>query len=168
MIGDQKMGTPPASALHSLLADDRRWMALALAEAETAAAEGEVPVGAVVVRAGEVVGRGRNAVERLGDPTAHAEIVALRAACVAIGNKYLEGCTLYVTLEPCPMCAGALVWAKLPRLVFGAFDERAGACGTRYDVTAGGRMNHRIDVVSGVGAEAAGALLRAFFAARRG
>ncbi len=154
-------------AFGSLLDPHRRWMALALREAEAAFEAREVPVGAVVVKDGALLGRGQNRVERLNDPTAHAEILAITAACEALGNKYLAGCTLYVTLEPCPMCAGAISWAKLPRLVFGAFDERAGACGTLYNIPEDARLNHRVEVVSGIGAEAAADLLRAFFRQRR-
>ena len=142
-------------------------MRLALQEAERAAEAGEVPVGAVVVRGGQIVGRGHNQVERLADPTAHAEMLAIGAACNALGQKYLTGCTLYVTLEPCPMCAGALVWAKLSRLVYGAFDEKAGAASTLYDIPQDGRLNHRVETVSGVMAEESADLLRRFFAARR-
>lgn len=156
-----------ASALHRLLEDDRRWMRVALREAERAFEAGEVPIGAVVVRGGEIVGRGRNSVEALKDPTAHAEMIALTAACATTGQKYLDGCTLYVTLEPCPMCAGAALWSKIPRLVFGAFDEKAGACGTLYHLPQDGRFNHRIETVSGVEAERAAGLMRAFFAQRR-
>ena len=154
-------------SLSSLLDPDRRWMRLALKEAERAFEEGEVPVGAVVVKDGVLVGRGRNAAERLGDPTAHAEILAVSAACEALGTKFLDGCTLYVTLEPCPMCAGALVWARLSRLVFGALDEKAGAVETLYRIGQDDRLNHRIEVVGGVEAEAAADLLRAFFRQRR-
>ena len=154
-------------ALSSLLEPDRRWMRLALKEAERAFEEGEVPVGAVVVRDGVIVGRGRNAVERLNDPTAHAEILAVSAACETLGTKFLDGCTLYVTLEPCPMCAGALVWARLSRLVFGALDEKAGAVETLYRIGQDARLNHRIEVLTGVEAEPAAALLRAFFRQRR-
>ena len=154
-------------ALASLLEPDRRWMRLALREAERAFEEGEVPVGAVVVKDGVIVGRGRNAVERLNDPTAHAEILAVSAACETLGAKFLDGCTLYVTLEPCPMCAGALVWARLSRLVFGALDEKAGAVETLYHIGQDDRLNHRIEVVSGVEAQAAADLLRAFFRQRR-
>ena len=154
-------------ALASLLEPDRRWMRLALKEAERAFEEGEVPVGAVVVKDGVIVGRGRNAVERLGDPTAHAEVLAVSAACATLGTKFLDGCTLYVTLEPCPMCAGALVWARLSRLVFGALDEKAGAVETLYRIGQDGRLNHRVEVISGVEAEAAAGLLRAFFRERR-
>ena len=154
-------------SLRSLLDPDRRWMRLALQEAERAAEAGEVPVGAVVVREGQLVGRGYNQVERLGDPTAHAEMLAIGAACQTLGQKYLDGCTLYVTLEPCPMCAGALVWAKLSRLVYGAFDEKAGAASTLYDIPQDGRLNHRVETVSGVLADEAADLLRRFFLARR-
>jgi tRNA(adenine34) deaminase len=154
-------------ALASLLEPDRRWMGLALKEAERAFEEGEVPVGAVVVKGGVIVGRGRNAVERLNDPTAHAEVLAVSAACETVGAKFLDGCTLYVTLEPCPMCAGALVWARLSRLVFGALDEKAGAVETLYRIGQDGRLNHQIEVVHGVEAERAAELLRAFFRQRR-
>ncbi|MEM6327932.1 MAG: tRNA adenosine(34) deaminase TadA [Bacteroidota bacterium] len=154
-------------SLRSLLDPDRRWMRLAMQEAERAAEAGEVPVGAVVVRDGLVVGKGHNQVERLGDPTAHAEMIAISAACSTLGTKYLDGCTLYVTLEPCPMCAGAIVWAKLSRLVFGAFDEKAGAASTLYDIPQDGRLNHRVETVSGVMADEAADLLRQFFLARR-
>lgn len=157
----------PDSTLNRLLRDDRRWMQQALREAERAFDAGEVPVGAVVVRDGIVVGKGRNMVEQLGDPTAHAEMIAVTAACETTGDKYLAGCTLYVTLEPCPMCAGAIVWAKVPRVVYGAFDERAGAGGTLYNVLRDGRLNHRCAVVSGVEDERSAGLLRSFFAQRR-
>ncbi len=155
------------AALHRLLHDDRRWMKQALRQAELAYDAGEVPVGAVVVRGGIVVGKGRNMVEQLNDPTAHAEMIAVTAACETTGDKYLADCTLYVTLEPCPMCAGAIVWAKVPRVVFGAFDERAGAGGTLYNLLRDGRLNHRCAVVSGVEDEASAHLLRSFFAERR-
>ncbi len=154
-------------SLASLLDPDRRWMRLALAEAQRAYEAGEVPVGAVVVKNGQIVGRGHNQVERLADPTAHAEILAVSAACQTLGTKFLDGCTLYVTLEPCPMCAGALVWARLDRLVFGAFDEKAGAASTLYDIPRDTRLNHQIETVSGVEADAAADLLRAFFRQRR-
>lgn len=160
------------SALSLLTADDRRWMRLALKEAERAFDAGEVPVGAVVVRAmpgggGEVVGRGRNSVEALADVTAHAEMLALTAAMNATGDKYLTGCTLYATLEPCPMCAGAAVLAKIPRVVYGAMDEKAGAMGTLYAIGQDARLNHRCEVLAGVMGDEAADLLRAFFAARR-
>ena len=154
-------------ALNSLLDPDRRWMRQALREAERAFEDGEVPVGAVVVKDGVLVGRGRNAVERLGDPTAHAEMLALSAACETVGSKFLDGCTLYVTLEPCPMCSGALVLARLQKLVFGAFDEKFGASSTLYTIPQDPRINHQVEVVSGVEADAAAELLRGFFQRRR-
>ena len=154
-------------SLQSLLEPDRRWMKLALKEAERAFDIDEVPIGAVVVRNGEILGRGHNMVERLKDPTAHAEIIAITAACETLGSKFLEGCTLYVTLEPCPMCAGAIVWARVERLVFGAFDEKAGAASTLYNIPQDARLNHRVDVVSGVEADRAAGLMQAFFQKRR-
>lgn len=146
---------------------DRQWMKKALREAERAFEEGEVPIGAVVVREDRLIGRGRNMVEALQDPTAHAEIIAITAACETLGEKWLEGCTLYVTLEPCPMCAGAMVWARLKRLVFGAFDEKAGAASTLYQIPQDDRLNHRVEVVSGLEADRAAALMQDFFRQRR-
>jgi len=143
-------------------------MALALAEAAGCAATGDVPVGAVVVDAeGLVLGRGRNEREARGDPTAHAEVLALRAAAVAVGGWRLDGCTLAVTLEPCTMCAGAAVLARVDRLVIGAPDPKAGAVGSLWDVVRDRRLNHRPEVVSGIRAREAGVLLRDFFATRR-
>jgi tRNA(adenine34) deaminase len=142
-------------------------MRLALQEAERAFDEGEVPVGAVVVKDDVLVGRGRNQVERLNDPTAHAEILAISAACETVDSKFLDGCTIYVTLEPCPMCAGALVWSRLNRLVFGAFDEKAGACSTLYTIPQDTRLNHQMEIVSGVEEDLASDLLRRFFLERR-
>ena len=143
-------------------------MQLALKEAERALDAREVPIGAVVVRGSQIVGRGHNQVERLADPTAHAEMLAISAACQTLGSKFLDGCTLYVTLEPCPMCAGALVWSRLDRLVFGAFDEKAGAASTLYDIPSDRRLNHQLETISGVEADASADLLRTFFRARRG
>lgn len=142
-------------------------MKIALKEAERAYDEGEVPVGAVISHAGEVVGRGHNMVERLQDPTAHAEIIAITAACETLGTKVLRGCSLYVTLEPCPMCAGAMVWAKIDRLVFGAFDDKAGSASTLYNIPQDKRLNHSIEVVSGIEGEEAAGLLQTFFRERR-
>jgi tRNA(adenine34) deaminase len=143
-------------------------MRQALDLATTAADEGDVPVGAVVVdAAGAVIGTGRNARERDADPTGHAEIVAMREAAAARGEWRLEGCTLVVTLEPCTMCAGALVAARIERLVFGAFDEKAGAVGSLWDVVRDRRLNHRPEVVSGVLADESAALLRDFFLTHR-
>ena len=143
-------------------------MRLALAEARAAAAAGEVPVGAVVVHGGRVIATGRNAPIGQHDPTAHAEIAALRMAARALGNYRLDGCTLYVTLEPCAMCAGAMLHARLARVVFGAPDPRTGAAGSVLDVFGQARLNHQTVVQGGVLAEEGGQLLRAFFEARRG
>ena len=143
-------------------------MRQALDLAAMAAGEGDVPVGAVVVdAAGTVIGTGRNTRERDADPTGHAEIVAMRGAAAARGEWRLEGCTLVVTLEPCTMCAGALVAARIERLVFGAFDEKAGAVGSLWDVVRDRRLNHRPEVVSGVLADESAALLREFFLTHR-
>ncbi len=147
--------------------DDRRWMEVALEEAERAAAIGEVPVGAVVVREGEVVGRGRNRRESAGDPLGHAEILAIRRAAAAIDGWRLTGCTMYVTLEPCAMCAGALVNSRIERLVFGARDPKAGYCGSLGDIVRDTRLNHRLEVRHGVLAEACGRMLKDFFAGLR-
>ncbi|NLM37908.1 MAG: nucleoside deaminase [Firmicutes bacterium] len=149
-------------------AQDRKFMEEALREAEKAFARDEVPIGAVVVYQGEVFARGHNLRESLGDPTAHAEILALRAAAARRGSWRLHGMTLYVTLEPCPMCAGAMVNARLDRLVFGAFDPKAGAAGSLMNIVKDGRLNHRIEVTGGVMAEAAGRLLTDFFQGKRG
>jgi tRNA(adenine34) deaminase len=145
---------------------DETFMAEALAEARRAA-EGEVPIGAVLVIDGRVAGRGRNARERLADPTAHAEILALQEASRALGRWRLTGATMYATLEPCPMCAGALVNARVDRLVYGVADPKAGAVDTLFDIVRDPRLNHRIAVTSGIRAEECGALLREFFRQRR-
>jgi tRNA(adenine34) deaminase len=141
----------------------------ALAEARAAVATSDVPIGAVVLDPdGAVVGRGRNRREADGDPTAHAEVLALREAADARGEWRLDGCTLVVTLEPCTMCAGAVVLSRVARLVFGAFDDKAGAVGSLWDVVRDRRLNHRPEVVSGVLAAESSALLLDFFAAHRG
>jgi len=143
-------------------------MAQALLLAESALADDDVPVGAIVIDPdGTIIGRGRNTRERDGDPTGHAEIVAIREAAAVRGEWRLEGCTLVVTLEPCTMCAGAIVSARLERLVFGAFDDKAGAVGSLWDVVRDRRLNHRPQVVSGVLAEQSTAMLQAFFASHR-
>jgi tRNA(adenine34) deaminase len=146
---------------------DERLMRLALAEAERCLAWGDVPVGAVVARGDEVLGAAGNGRERLQDPTAHAEVLALRHAASAVGSWRLTGCELFVTLEPCAMCAGAIVLARVDRLVFGASDPKAGFAGSLGDLVRDPRLNHRPGVVGGVHAEAAAALLRTFFAGRR-
>jgi len=147
---------------------DEELMREALALAALAAGDGDVPVGAVVTDAsGTVIGSGRNSRERDADPTGHAEILALREAAAALGEWRLEGCTLVVTLEPCTMCAGALVAARVERLVFGAFDEKAGAVASLWDVVRDRRLNHRPEVVSGVLADESAELLRDFFLTHR-
>lgn len=153
---------PPGAA-------DARAMRLALDEARRAAAEGEIPVGALVLDAGgEVIATGRNARVNGTDPTAHAEIVALREAARARGDRILDDCTLVVTLEPCVMCAGAILAARVPRVVFGAWDEKAGAAGSVYDLLRDGRLPHPVpEVVGGVLAEECAAPLEAFFRERR-
>ena len=147
--------------------DDATWMREALAQARAAAADGEVPVGAVLVRGGEVIATGRNAPIAGHDPTAHAEIAVLRAAAQRLGNYRLDGCTLYVTLEPCAMCSGAMLHARLPRVVYGAADPKTGAAGSVVDLFAEPRLNHQTQVTGGVLAEECGALLQRFFAERR-
>jgi tRNA(adenine34) deaminase len=149
------------------VAPDERMMRLALEEARAAAAGGDVPVGAVIVRGDEILARAGNAREREQDPTAHAEILALRQASDAVGSWHLEGCALVVTLEPCAMCAGAVVLARLDRLVFGASDPKAGFVGSLGNLVRDGRLNHEVDVTVGVLAEECGEILRAFFAQRR-
>ena len=148
--------------------DDTEAMRLALAEARLAKAHLDVPVGAVVVRGGVVVAARHNERELVGDPTAHAEILAIRDAAAVVGSWRLDDCTLYVTLEPCPMCAGAIVNARVPAVVFGADDPKAGAGGSVMNLLADARLNHRSEVRSGVLADECGQLLRSFFAARRG
>ncbi len=143
-------------------------MALALEQARAAAAAGEVPVGAVTLVDGVVVAARHNEREASGDPTAHAEVLALRDTAVALGDWRMAEVTLVVTLEPCPMCAGALVAARVGRLVYGAVDPRAGACGTLYNLCADPRLNHELPVTTGVGAAACGELLTSFFAQKRG
>lgn len=154
------------SALNTL-EQDRRWMKRALREAEHAYDAGEVPVGAIVVYQDSIVGRGHNMVEKLNDPTAHAEILAVTAACDTLKSKVLAGCTLYVTLEPCPMCAGALVLSKIPRVVFGALDPKAGSASTLYNILNDQRLNHQVEVLSGIEEEASAELLKNFFREKR-
>ena len=146
---------------------DAQLMQLALAEARQADAHGDVPVGAVVVRGGEVIASRHNERELTGDPTAHAEILALRDAARVVGSWHLTDCTMLVTLEPCLMCGGAAVNARLARLVYGAADLAAGACLSLYNVCDDPRLNHRVELTAGVEAEACGRLLSDFFAARR-
>ncbi|KAF0162566.1 MAG: cytosine/adenosine deaminase [Rhodocyclaceae bacterium] len=148
--------------------DDSEFMGLALDLAREAGAAGEVPVGALIVWGGEVVGRGFNQPVGRHDPTAHAEIMALRDAATRLGNYRLPGCSLYVTLEPCAMCAGAIMHARIDRIVFGARDPKTGAAGSVIDLFAESRLNHHATIVGGVLAEECGSLLSGFFSARRG
>ena len=147
--------------------DDLEAMQAAVTEARLAAEAGEVPIGAVICQLDTIVSRGQNRVLRDNDPTAHAEIVAMRAAARAMGNYRLNGCTLYVTLEPCAMCAGAMIHARLERLVYAAFDPKAGAAGSVLAVINHAKLNHEMEVAGGILAEDAGELLRGFFRGRR-
>jgi tRNA(adenine34) deaminase len=146
---------------------DEKWMALALAEAQTAEQQGEVPVGALIVRNGQMIASGQNRNLRDYDPSAHAEIVALRTAGAALGNHRLEGCEMYVTIEPCAMCAGAMVHARLKRLIYGAPDAKAGAVQSAMSVLNHPRLNHRMDVTAGVLETQCAEMLRDFFRTRR-
>ena len=150
-----------------MIRDDEQGMRAALREARASEAADEVPVGCVIVHEGIVIGRGHNQVESLQDATAHAEVLAIGAASNALHSWRLNECTMYVTLEPCSMCAGAIVLARVGRLVYGAPDPKAGACGSVLDVIREPRLNHRVEIASGVLAEDAGALLRHFFARKR-
>lgn len=152
----------------SQTADDEVWLRAAMAQAEDAEAAGEVPIGAIVLGPNQnVIAHGQNRVIRDHDPTAHAEIIALRCAGLALKNYRLEQCTLYVTLEPCSMCAGAMIHARIGRLVFGAFDPKAGAVGSVLSVLNHPQLNHRVQVTSGTLAEECGEQLRRFFQSRR-
>jgi tRNA(adenine34) deaminase len=153
--------------MHVTQIDDEMFMGEALALARVAALRGEVPVGAVVVRDGVVIGRGGNAPIAGNDPTGHAEIRALRDAGAALGNYRLPGCSLYATIEPCAMCAGAILHARIARLVYGANDSKTGACGSVIDLFAEPRLNHHASVVRGVRADECAQLMSAFFAERR-
>jgi tRNA(adenine34) deaminase len=144
--------------------NDEHFMRQALREAEKAFEAEETPIGAVVVHENRIIGRGHNLTERLQDPTAHAEMIAITAAAGYLGSRRLLDCTMYVTLEPCSMCAGAIVLARIPRLVFGASDPKAGACGTLYNIAHDKRLNHRCQISSGVLEAESAAMLRSFFA----
>ncbi len=147
--------------------EDEVWMRKALREAEAAGAAGEVPVGAIIVHKGRIIGRGHNQRETLHDPTAHAEMIAITAAASELESWRLLECTLYVTLEPCTMCAGAIVLARIPRLVYASSDPKAGACGSVLDITRNERLNHRVVPEPGVLAEECSEVLREFFRKRR-
>lgn len=140
-----------------------QWMKFALREAQKAFEADEVPIGAIIVHEGKIIGRGYNQTERLQDPTAHAEMIAITAAANHQQSRRLENCTLYVTLEPCPMCAGAIVLARIPTLVFSSYDSKAGACGTLYNIVEDKRLNHFVHVIGGVCDQETEALLKSFF-----
>lgn len=142
-------------------------MARAFMLAEQAMDEGEIPIGALVVKDGTIIGKGYNQVQRLNDPTAHAEIIAITAACEHLNNKYLKGCTLYVTIEPCPMCAGALVWSKIDTVVFGASDSIAGSCGSAFNISSNKKLNHQVNVIQGVMEAECEYLMKDFFSRKR-
>jgi tRNA(adenine34) deaminase len=149
------------------MTDHQRFMSAAIKEAEEAYKKNEVPVGAVIVKNDTIIARAHNQVEMLQDPTAHAEIIAIGAAANYLGRWRLNGCTLYVTLEPCPMCAGAIVLSRLDRIVFGSFDKKMGACSTLFNIVQDERLNHRVEIISGILEEDSRILLREFFAKRR-
>ncbi len=146
---------------------DERWMAEALAEARRALEEDEVPIGCVIIHGTRVVGRGHNRVEALKDPTAHAEIIAIGAATRALGSKWLSECTVYVNVEPCSMCAGALVLSRIDRLVYGAADPKAGACGSVINIADSRSLNHRIEVTSGVMEDESRTIVKSYFRRKR-
>jgi len=162
-----RFGTHPGAPGDGTAQNDERWMRVALDEAMRAAEDGEVPVGAVVVLDGKVIGRGHNRTEGTHDPTAHAEILAIGAASAALGDWRLSGADIYVTLEPCAMCAGAMQHARIKRLVFGASDPKTGACGSVVDLFAEPKLNHHTQVRGGVLGAESGRLLSQFFAERR-
>lgn len=151
----------------NLLQPHERWMRLALAEARAAFDEGEVPIGAVIVHDERVIGAAHNQREQLKDPTAHAEMIAITQAAEALGSWRLLDCTLYCTLEPCPMCAGAIVQARIPVVIYGTTDPKAGACHTLYQITSDPRLNHRATVIGGVLQPECSGILQEFFAAQR-
>ncbi len=147
--------------------NDEYYMRMAIEAAKVAEENGDVPIGAVIVKDGKIIGRAYNQREQLQDPTAHAEIIALTQAAAAVENWHLDGCTIYVTLEPCPMCAGALVLARLDRLVYGCDDPKTGAVKSLYNIVTDDRLNHRLEVTSGVLADECAKLLQDFFKGRR-
>jgi len=151
----------------TLMNHHQKYMAQALILAEQALSEQEVPVGALIVKNERIIGKGYNQVERLNDTTAHAEMIALSAAFNHLGSKYLPDCTMYVTLEPCPMCAGALMWAKIGSVVFGAADAKAGACGTVFNLSSNKQLNHSFEVIQGMMESDCEHLLKEFFKQKR-
>ncbi|MEX0681246.1 MAG: tRNA adenosine(34) deaminase TadA [Balneolales bacterium] len=157
------MTTDPVSSIISSENDHYRFMKQAINEARYASEIGEIPVGAVITYKNRIIARGHNQVELLSDPTAHAEMIALTAAFEHLQEKYLQSCTMYVTLEPCPMCAGALVWAKLDKLVIAAQDEHSGACGSLFNIASNRKLNHQIEIVQGILEQESEDLLTRFF-----
>ncbi|MBN2731581.1 MAG: nucleoside deaminase [Balneolaceae bacterium] len=151
----------------SPLQKHQHFMRKAFALAEQANDAGEIPIGAVIVYDNQIIGRGYNQTELLKDATAHAEMIAMSAASATLENKYLQDCTLYVTLEPCPMCAGALVWTKIKRIVFGAADPKSGACGSIFNLAGNNKLNHKIEVIQGVLEQDCEWILKQFFAKKR-
>jgi tRNA(adenine34) deaminase len=149
------------------MTDHEKWMEYALKEAEQAYKRKETPIGAVIVHDNRIIGRGYNQIETLSDPTAHAEIIAITAAASQLGNHRLADCTMYVTLEPCAMCAGAIVLARIPTVVYGTADPKAGACGTLYNIVQDERLNHRVELVKGILESKCSAILKDFFAKLR-
>lgn len=145
----------------------QKFMARAFMLAEQALDEGEIPIGAIVVHNNQIIGKGYNQVQKLNDPTAHAEMIAISAACENLHNKYLKDCTLYATIEPCPMCAGALVWSKIETVVFGAADSIAGACGSAFNLSSNNKLNHQVKVIQGVMEADSEFLLKSFFSTKR-
>jgi tRNA(adenine34) deaminase len=143
------------------------WMEIALREAEIALKRKEVPIGAVIIQNGVIIGKGSNQMEMLQDPTAHAEMIAITAAASHLESRRLENCTMYVTLEPCPMCAGAVVMARIPLLIFGAYDPKAGSCSSLYTITNDTRLNHRVHTIGGIMEEKCGSILKEFFQTQR-
>ena len=148
--------------------DDERFMRVAIEAAKIAEDNGDVPIGAVIVYKNQIIGKAYNQREQLADPTAHAEIIALTQAAAALQNWHLNGCTMYVTLEPCPMCAGALVLSRMDRLVYGCDDPKTGACKSLYNIVQDERLNHRLEVTAGVSEKDCAQLLQNFFKKRRG
>lgn len=157
--------------MNHIIHDDRnthhRWMQEALRLAKEAFDVGEVPVGCIIVKDNNILAAARNEVEELSDVKAHAEMLAIERACQITGNKYLSDCTMYVTLEPCPMCAGALMWSKIDRVVFAAIDHKAGACGTLFNIATSPHLNHRIEIMHGIMEKESEELLKSFFLSRR-
>ncbi len=152
---------------HPQLNFHSKFMFESLKLAEIAAREGEIPVGAVVVRGNRIIGKGYNQTEKLKDPTAHAEMIAISAACSTIEEKFLPDCSIYVTLEPCPMCAGAIVLSRLKRVVFGAADEKSGACGTIFNLVQNNKLNHKTELIQGILEQDCSQLLKDFFSSKR-